>query len=142
MTHLFREVRLTLPMKPDIEIEASERISEVAAEAGMSQDKIDELRMAVIEASINALEHSQAKDQKIYLFISVFGGNDPEYIEVKIQDRGVGIPQESRVSAQSDSNVQVLQKRGWGLSIIQGLMDDLEIQCGPQGTVIAMTKYL
>jgi len=32
------------------------------------------------------------------------------------------------------------RKRGWGLKIIKGLMDEVEIDSGPRGTTVVMSK--
>ena len=45
-----REVTLTLPMLPDMEIAASKTATAMAEFMRMSADKVDEVRMAVVEA--------------------------------------------------------------------------------------------
>ena len=55
-----REVKLTLPMAPDMEVVASQAASSLAAFIGMSPDRVDEVRLAVVEACINAFEHSHS----------------------------------------------------------------------------------
>ena len=52
---VLREVTLTLPMLPDMEIAASKTATALAEFMEMSSDKIDEVRMAVVEACINSL---------------------------------------------------------------------------------------
>ena len=42
-----REVKLTLPMAPDMEVVASQAASSLAAFIGMSPDRVDEVRLAV-----------------------------------------------------------------------------------------------
>jgi hypothetical protein len=49
-----REVTLVLPMAPDMELVASQAASALAGFVGMSPDRVDEVRMAVVEACINA----------------------------------------------------------------------------------------
>ena len=39
----------------------------------MSPDRIDEVRMAVVEACINALEHSHAADREVFVTFQVLG---------------------------------------------------------------------
>ena len=60
---VLREVTLTLPMLPDMEIAASKTATAMAEFMEMSSDKIDEVRMAVVEACINSFEHSRADDR-------------------------------------------------------------------------------
>ena len=44
----------------------------------MDPDKIDEVRMAVHEAFINASEHSQAPDRRVYVIFRLLGEAAPE----------------------------------------------------------------
>ena len=54
---ILREVTLTLPMVPDMEIEASRTATAMAESIAMSADKIDEVRMAVVEACYESSAH-------------------------------------------------------------------------------------
>ena len=47
---VLKEVVVTLPMAPEMEVAACEKASVVAESMGMSPDKINEVKMAVIEA--------------------------------------------------------------------------------------------
>ena len=62
-----RTMELTLPMVEDIEIAAARAAANLARELGMSSDKIDEMTHAIVEACINAREHSGCADNRIYL---------------------------------------------------------------------------
>jgi anti-sigma regulatory factor (Ser/Thr protein kinase) len=61
---ILREVTLALPMAPDMELEASKTAAAIAESIRMSPDRIDEVRQALIEACINALEHSYVVDRE------------------------------------------------------------------------------
>src|SRR5687767_1856476 len=86
-----RQMELTLPMVPDIEIAAARAAGNLAREVGMSAEKIDEMAHAIIEACINAREHSGCADQRIYLrFLGSYQGDGSPRIDVWITDRGRG----------------------------------------------------
>ncbi|MDX1632497.1 MAG: ATP-binding protein [Thermoanaerobaculia bacterium] len=140
-TKLFREVELVLPMEPNREIEAGETASELAASVGMHPDRIDELRMAVHEACINAFEHSLAPDEKVYLTMRILGEDRPEVLRVTVRDMGVGFSPEI-VDGTIPPKREGPRKRGWGLTIIRNLMDDVEIQSNAGGTVVVMEKEI
>lgn len=137
---ILREVRLTLPMAPDMEIAASKTATALAELLRMSADKIDEVRMAVVEACINAIEHSRAEDRKVYLTFEVLGDDEPEVLRITVRDEGVGFAPEDVEEPSIERKLQAARKRGWGLKIIRGLMDDVEIVSGAEGTSIVMTK--
>jgi len=135
-----REVTLILPMAPDMEIVASQAASAMATFVGMSSDRVDEVRMAVVEACINAFEHSHASERKVEITFRLFGNAGPERLEIRVHDRGVGF-QPDRVEVPNlAEKLKGERKRGWGLKIIQGLMDEVEILSGSQGTTVVMSK--
>ena len=128
---------MTLPMTPEIERAACEKASAVAQSMGMSQDKIDEVKMAVIEACLNALEHSKASRREFELKLSILGEAEPETLQIAVRDRGVGFsPRKGGRKLAKGA----LCKRGWGLQIIEGLMDEVRIESGALGTTVVMRK--
>lgn len=137
---ILREVKLTLPLAPDMELAASKTATAMAEMLRMSADKIDEVRMAVVEACINAIEHSQAPDRKVYLTFEVLGEDEPEILRITVRDEGVGFAPENVEVPSIERKISAARKRGWGLKIIRGLMDSVEIVSGSDGTSIVMTK--
>ena len=137
---VMREVTLTLPMLPDMEIAASKTATALAEFMEMSSDKIDEVRMAVVEACINSFEHSRAQDPKVEIRFEVLGNDDPEKLQITIRDSGVGFAPETLKPPNIEEKMKAASKRGWGLTIIKGLMDEVEIQSGPNGTTVVMSK--
>ncbi len=138
---VLREVSLTLPMLPDMEIAASKTATAMAEFMEMSSDKIDEVRMAVVEACINSFEHSSADDRKVYMTLGGRGDGEPERLEITIRDTGVGFEPNSVEEPRIEEKLKATRKRGWGLKIIDGLMDEVEIQSSASGTAIVMSKY-
>ncbi|HEY2739334.1 MAG TPA: ATP-binding protein [Thermoanaerobaculia bacterium] len=135
-----REVTLALPMVPEMEIEASKTATAIAEFMRMSPDRIDEVRMAVVEACINALEHSRAADREVYVTFEVLGDKDPETLRITVRDTGVGFSPEDLSEPMIEDKLKSQRKRGWGLKIIRGLMDDVEIRSNPGGTTVVMSK--
>lgn len=138
---VLREVSLTLPMAPDMEIAASETATAIAESMQMSADKIDEIRMAVVEACINAFEHSHSDDRLVYLSFAVIGHTgDAERLEITIRDSGRGFDMATVEEPTIEQKLKADRKRGWGLKIMRGLMDEVEIHSGADGTTIVMSK--
>jgi len=134
------EHKLALRMVPDMEIEASEAATAIAKEIRMSPDRIDEVRMAVVEACINALEHSHAGDREVYVTFQVLGERDPEKLRITVHDNGVGISPNVLEEPTIEGKLKAVRKRGWGLKIIKGLMDEVKIRSGAEGTTVVMSK--
>jgi serine/threonine-protein kinase RsbW len=135
-----REVTLVLPMAPDMELVASQAASALASWLGMSSDRVDEVRMAVVEACINAFEHSRAERRQVDVTFRVWGERAPERLEIRVHDSGVGFAPEEVVAPTIEQKLSGERKRGWGLRIIQGLMDDVAIESSSHGTTVVMSK--
>ena len=135
-----RQMELTLPMVPDIEIAAARAAANLAREVGMSSEKIDEMTHAIIEACINAREHSGCADNRIFLrFVGTTLG-DGRRMDVWITDHGRGFdPNEARSRRPAPG---AAHKRGRGLQLIEAHMDEVEIATTEGGgTTIHMVKY-
>jgi serine/threonine-protein kinase RsbW len=140
---ILREVSLTLPMAPDMEIAASESAAEVAESMGLSADKIGDVRMAVVEACINAFEHSRSQEVHLsFAVVAAADGDDGQggRLEITIRDTGVGFDPSEVEEPTIEEKLKADRKRGWGLKIMRGLMDDVEIHSGAEGTSIVMSK--
>ncbi len=139
-----REVQLTIPVAPEMEIAATAQVAALGEWMELGRDKIDEVKRAVVEACVNAFEHSGTPDRRVQLAFRI-GSDDAEggraYLEVDVVDNGHGFDP-SRVEVPAiDSKLRSPHKRGWGIRIIQSLMDDVRIESGEHGTTIVMRKY-
>ena len=135
-----RQMELTLPMVPDIEIAAARAAGNLARELGMQSDQVDEMTHAIIEACINAREHSGSVDNRIYVrCLGVASSDGNPRIDVWISDHGRGFDLgEARTRRRT---LGPAHKRGWGLQIIEAHMDEVDITSTAAGTTIHMVKY-
>ncbi len=125
------EYELVLPIKADSEVVAVRVAEEVAAFSSVDADTLDRIKMAIIEACINAFEHSASESGKVRLRYLI----SPDKIELFVQDDGKGFRKEN-TPEESKKN------RGWGLKLIRELVDDVEVITGPDGTVVHMMMHL
>ena len=134
---------MTIPVEPEMEIAATAQVSALGEWMEMGRDKIDEVKMAVVEACINAFEHSATPDRKVELAFRVGaeeGGRGP-YLEVDVTDAGHGFDPTRLKTPEIAAALRSSRKRGWGIKIIESLMDDVRIESGEHGTRIVMRKY-
>jgi serine/threonine-protein kinase RsbW len=132
-----KEITVSIPMLPDMELAVSGLATALAQTIDLDEDKVDEIKMAIIEACLNAFEHSDSRDRQVHVHFLI----KPEKLIITIRDNGQGFNTKSIVSPNIK---QVMKsdgsKRGWGLHIIQSLMDDVKIESDQNGTAIIMTK--
>ena len=140
---VLEETHLTFRLAPEMELEARACACAVAKSIRMSTDKVEEVGMAVVEACINAIEHSHAADGKLHLKVAVLGpaeAEEPRVLQITIQDQGVGFDRSRLVQPRIEEKFKSIRKRGWGLKIIEGLMDEVDVLSGEHGTAVVMSK--
>jgi serine/threonine-protein kinase RsbW len=117
---------LRLPSELGYEKIAMASVATVATRMGFSPDRIDDIKTAVAEACINAIEHGNELDIAIPVTIEVNEGENT--LEVNVSDVGRNlIP--SPLPHPGDGP----QHRGWGLFLIQNLVDEFDFGMTPQG---------
>ena len=136
-----RDVSLTIPVAPEMEIVATAQAAALGEYIGMSGDKIDEVKLALVEACINSFEHAETRDERLHLTFRVGQEEGADWLEVEVLDQGKGFDH-ARIEPPSPEQTFVgKRKRGWGLQIIKSLMDAVQISSGEWGTRIVMRKY-
>jgi serine/threonine-protein kinase RsbW len=137
-----REVSMTIPVAPEMEIVATAQAAALGEYIAMTRDKIDEVKLALVEACINAFEHADCRDEQLHLTFRL--GQEPkgrEWLEVEVLDKGKGFDSQAVEKPSPEKTFHNHRKRGWGLQIIKSLMDEVEITSGKTGTRILMRKY-
>ncbi|MEX0879251.1 MAG: ATP-binding protein [Thermoanaerobaculia bacterium] len=133
---------MTIPVAPEMEIVATAQAAALGEYIAMPRDKIDEVKLALVEACINAFEHADCRDEQLHLTFRL--GQEPkgrEWLEVEVLDKGKGFDHGTVEPPSLEKSVASHRKRGWGLQIIKSLMDEVEITSGQWGTRILMRKY-
>jgi serine/threonine-protein kinase RsbW len=137
-----REVSMTIPVAPEMEIVATAQAAALGEYLAMTRDKIDEVKLALVEACINAFEHAECRDEQLHLTFRLGrDGGGREWLEVEVLDKGKGFDHASVEPPTPEKTFASHRKRGWGLQIIKSLMDEVEITSGHWGTRILMRKY-
>lgn len=137
-----REVSMTIPVAPEMEIVATAQAAALGEYIGMSRDKIDEVKLALVEACINAFEHADSREEQLHLVFRL--GGEPkgkQWLDVEVLDRGKGFVPGDVARPNLEKSFGSHRKRGWGLQIIKSLMDEVTIDSGEWGTRILMRKY-
>ncbi len=129
-------VDLSIPMLPEMELAATKTAEAVATFMELDRDKTEEIKLPIIEACINSFEHSQSKDRKVRINFEI--GEDA--LTIQIADSGEGFDPTVAKKAVEERRASGESKRGWGLRIMEELMDEVRIESGSAGTSITMVK--
>jgi anti-sigma regulatory factor (Ser/Thr protein kinase) len=102
-----------------------------AAELGLPDYARYQVKLALSEAVTNAIQHgSSSPDSRIVICVSEEGGA----LVVDILDTGRFVP---RVTRRGD-----MPESGRGLEFMRLMMDEVELQPGPDGTRVRLVKRL
>ena len=130
-------IDLSIPMEPSMELTVSKTAESVTEFMGFDADKTEEVKLAVIEACINAFEHSQSKDKRLAVDFTI--GADE--LTVVMSDRGHGFDVSATLERVRDRRARGEMRRGWGLKLMGEYMDEVDIDSGRDGTTLTLVKY-
>ncbi len=130
---LKNEYEIVVPMGEDTEMIAARTVEEIARKHHFAPKAINQIKTALVEACINATEHSLSPDRKIYQKFAI----EDDKITITISNRGLRLADKKAVEIKPDEG-----RRGWGLKLMQTLMDEVKFEQVDDGTRISMTKYL
>ena len=134
------EYEMVIPMGADTELIAAHTVEQIARRVNFGPEAINQIKTALIEACINAAEHSLSPDRKIYQRFRV----ENDKLVITVASRGVVPASLAGQNGQQGGAKDLKEdgRRGWGLKLIQTLMDEVEFERVDDGTQLRMTKYL
>ncbi|HEY9126540.1 MAG TPA: ATP-binding protein [Acidobacteriaceae bacterium] len=124
-------VEVRLPSRLGFEKVAMSTAASVAKLMGFREERIEDLKTAIAEACINAIEHGNRLNEKLSVGVVLSAGTDA--LEIKVMDDGKGMKQ-SPVKPDIDRKMHGEEDpRGMGMFLIQALVDEAEWVVGSNG---------
>jgi len=127
---------MTLPMVKEAELIAAQCLDQLGKNLRLNQDAVGQLQIAVIEACINAMEHSKGTDNKIIVSMAVEGDS----MEVSIESAGRDFIEQETGEPYGDRDVAKTPGRGWGIKLMKRFADDVRFERTARGTKILLVK--
>ncbi len=118
---------------------AEELALQEAERAGVPEDDLHKIAMAVRESMVNAVVHGNrySAHKKVHLSVSTTPG---EFV-VRIADQGEGFDYDSLPDPLAQENL--LRHSGRGIFLIKTFMDDFQVRhLEPAGTEVTLVKRL
>ena len=137
MANADNNVSLSIPMIPDMEVIATAVAESIGSFMGLAENKVDEVKIAIVEACINAFEHSKSEERRIDVSFSI----DDAGLMISIIDGGSGFDMDKAMAKIAEKRSEGIGNRGWGLTLIYELMDEVSIATTSSGTLVKMLKY-
>lgn len=133
--------RFSLPSEEGNERIAMQRVAETVAGLGLSGERLERLKTAVSEATMNAIEHGNGFDPSLPVDVTVLGCR--AQVVVRIEDRGAGPDIPEAEQPDLDAKLAGLQSpRGWGLFLIEQMVDELRHEARQGRHVIELEMNL
>jgi PAS domain S-box-containing protein len=119
-------MQVSLPAEPESLAGLRRRLARFLHAAGASELESYEITLTICEAAGNAIEHA-------------YGPADASFeVEARLEEDQLLATVRDRGSWRERRGAH----RGRGIQIIEGLMDDVEVEAEPQGTVVRMRRRL
>lgn len=128
------EFELIIPIEEESELIAARTAEQIARAASFEQEAINQIKTALIEACLNAAEHGDSPDRRIYNRFAV--AEDRISISVSNRGRQLGFIENGNERGAKPKG------RGRGLQIIRALMDEVRFERDEGGTTLVMVKLL
>lgn len=131
----------SLPSEPGNERRAMEEVAAVVAALPLSAAKLERLKTAVAEATMNAMEHGNQYRAEEPVTVEVL--TNDQSLAVRIHDQGGGaiIPRSARPDLEAKLAGQQ-KPRGWGLFLIENMVDSLNIHSDESHHVVELIMHL
>ncbi|MEJ2269263.1 MAG: ATP-binding protein [Desulfobulbaceae bacterium] len=133
-------LELHLPNILGAEKEAIKKAVTIAEKLGFARDRIEDLKTALAEACINAIEHGNKFDQNKKVRVTLAANN--KSLEVIVHDEGEGIdPKKIPTKRVRDDGLPC--RRGYGVFLMSNLMNEFYFEKNPgKGNNVKMLMHL
>ena len=135
----------SLPSEPGNERLALARVAGTVKDLGLPEARLEKLKTAVAEATMNAIEHGNGNRAEIPVEVEV--SQDGDEIIVAISDQGGDARAgDAQAGGSPTDEPDLLKKlegaqspRGWGLFLIRNMVDAMDITTNGQRHTIWLT---
>lgn len=135
----------TVASAPGNERIAMERVAATVESLGFPQAKVDRLKTAVAEATMNAMEHGNKyrPDVPVQIRVELLDVESPSAVRIQITDQGGGQFLQEAETPDIEAKLAGLQSpRGWGLFLIQNMVDELKVTSDDLHHTVQLTLNL
>ena len=133
---------LSIPSEPGNERLAMEQVGEAVQVLKLPAKRLAELKTAVAEATMNAMEHGNGYESDRPVTIQVL--TSPNMLSVRITDLGgsQSIPTNLETPDLEAKLAELQAPRGWGLFLIKNLVDEMHVESDATHHTVELIVYL
>jgi anti-sigma regulatory factor (Ser/Thr protein kinase) len=134
----------SLPGQQGNEREAMDRVAAAVAELGLPADRVERLKTAVSEATMNAIEYGSQGRADVPFDVDV--AVTPTEVVVRVTDRALSgtVPTDAETPDIERKLAGAQKPRGWGLFLIEHMVDAMDVttddDAGTQTVTLRMAR--
>jgi serine/threonine-protein kinase RsbW len=109
--------------------------------AGLDEDSLHWVSVAVRESVVNAIKHGNKNDEskRVVVEFTPVPMDEPEELVIRVEDEGEGFDPDELADPLAPENI--LKSSGRGIFLIRSFMDDVQLQRGRErGMEVRMVK--
>jgi serine phosphatase RsbU (regulator of sigma subunit)/anti-sigma regulatory factor (Ser/Thr protein kinase) len=132
--------KFTIPSEPGNERIAMQRVADAVEPLSLPSKRLEQLKTAVAEATMNAIEHGNANRPELPVAILVAA--DAQDIRIEVTDQGGDRAIPDPETPDLEAKLAGLQKaRGWGLFLMEKMVDEMRIVSDADKHTIVLTIH-
>ncbi len=128
--------RLSVVADQESEIVAAAMAEKVAQKGGFDAEAIGQIKMAVLEGCLNAIEHSPNTEKEVRLTFY----QRADELEIAIENEGEIFDPLAVADPDPAAKLVDKNKRGWGIKLMREFMDDVRYEPARGGMCLRLTK--
>jgi anti-sigma regulatory factor (Ser/Thr protein kinase) len=118
-----------------------EEVTKAVEGLGLGEQRLERLKTAVAEATMNAMEHGNGYRAEVPVSIEVLRSG--RELAVRITDRGGSPVPETAEAPDLEAKLEGLQTpRGWGLFLIKNMVDEMHISSDGAHHTVELVLHL
>ncbi len=129
---------MTIPMETDAELVAARAIEQLCRNIRLEPDVVSQIQLALIEACLNAKEHSGSYEKKMNLRFNI----EPARVEIAVESPGKPFSPGAGGDPTVEEKIGSDHKRGWGLKLMRELMDEVRVETVGHRTRVILVKQI
>ncbi len=129
---------LVVPLTPRSELVVAQSLEQIGKNLHIAEEAIGQLQMAVIEACINAIEHTRGGDRRLYASFRIF----PDRLEARIESQGTDFLHGETGEPPSEPSLREGPQRGQGIRLMKRFADEVRFERTGKGTRVVLVKDL
>ena len=140
-TTVRRLADIDIPSAPGNERLAMQKVADVVVATDFPAERLEKLKTAVAEATMNAIEHGNQNNPDLNVHITV--ESTPERLAIRVVDFGGGVDIPESTAPSLEAKLAGEQTpRGWGLFLIKNMVDEMNVSSDDVHHTVELVFYL